>query len=517
MRGPEEDRSLCVGRSRRRSPNWLGRGRSPSRWLAVVVLILISTTAVRAEDPGEGANCYQFVRATASGAIGSAISLTGNPHTVRRQWRSPRGWDADVLIKWPRPPERVCGGDQFSFRLELESYRPEPKDPGGYAGTVYFDVAPSFRDDLLCSDSDDRAAGCGVNLMIPESQGWLIANTWIRAPSRPLGLEFTLFSVRLTLDGSATVDYLYRIVPRQASDTQRHHDLDDPDDVGGDTGTIPGARPGQADSDEDGLSDAEEARRGTDPADPDSDDDGRTDAEEINDGTDPLDPGSVRTSGGAEDPGNDGPPSQRTDFGPAGDPCRDVGPGTWIVIAERSGQPGEPARVPVRLCGADRLGDLNLVFRFSAAVLEATGFERGAMLGAALFDANLEPPGTNRLGFADREGISGDGDIAYFDFDVVGALGSRTVLDGAVTTATRASDDQAVTIQVKDGSFTVAAGKLGDGDGDDRITSLDALMALQMSIGKLEVDLQLDVNRNGQVTALDARWILQAATGLRSL
>ena len=73
-------------------------------------------------------------------------------------------------------------------------------------------------------------------------------------------------------------------------------------------------------------------------------------------------------------------------------------------------------------------------------------------------------------------------------------------------------------VQVQDGRFTVTTDSLpGDGDRDGRITSLDALMALRMSIGKIPEDLILDVNSDGQVTALDARWILQAATGLRTL
>ena len=142
----------------------------------------------------------------------------------------------------------------------------------------------------------------------------------------------------------------------------------------------------------------------------------------------------------------------------------------------------------------------------------------GAMLGGALFDANLEPAGTSRLGLADNRGLSGDGYIAYLDFSVVGEAGSTTPIRGSVTTATRASDDQPVSIRVKHGRFTVLANALqGDGNDAGRITSLDALMALRMSIGKLPVDLILDVNGDNRVTALDARWILQAATGLRTL
>jgi hypothetical protein len=174
-------------------------------------------------------------------------------------------------------------------------------------------------------------------------------------------------------------------------------------------------------------------------------------------------------------------------------------------------------RIPVRLCGANRLGDLNATISYDAAILKATGFQRGGMLGNALFDANLEPQGTIRLGMADNEGLDGDGYLAYFDFEVTGRPGSQTELSGQVTTANRADNDRAVQLQVIDGLFTVLEEFIpGDYNGDRRLTSLDALAALRMSIGKLEVDLRLDVDNDGRVTAQDARWILQVATGRRA-
>ena len=51
--------------------------------------------------------------------------------------------------------------------------------------------------------------------------------------------------------------------------------------------------PWTTDSDNDGLSDAEEVvEHGTDPHDPDTDNDGYADGEEVAAGTDPLDPHS---------------------------------------------------------------------------------------------------------------------------------------------------------------------------------------------------------------------------------
>ena len=56
----------------------------------------------------------------------------------------------------------------------------------------------------------------------------------------------------------------------------------------------------------------------------------------------------------------------------------------------------------------------------------------------------------------------------------------------------------------------------GDGNGDGRLTAMDALSALQMGVGKLEQDNVLDVDDSGGVSSLDARIILQNAVGLSS-
>jgi hypothetical protein len=53
----------------------------------------------------------------------------------------------------------------------------------------------------------------------------------------------------------------------------------------------------------------------------------------------------------------------------------------------------------------------------------------------------------------------------------------------------------------------------GDHNGDGRVTELDALAALKMSVKELPEDLNLDMDGNGKVTAADARLILKQALG----
>jgi hypothetical protein len=55
---------------------------------------------------------------------------------------------------------------------------------------------------------------------------------------------------------------------------------------------------------------------------------------------------------------------------------------------------------------------------------------------------------------------------------------------------------------------------IGDINHDGLITSLDALMALQMSTGKIPPDLIADANGDGKITAFDAAQILRISTGL---
>lgn len=63
---------------------------------------------------------------------------------------------------------------------------------------------------------------------------------------------------------------------------------------------------------------------------------------------------------------------------------------------------------------------------------------------------------------------------------------------------------------------TKIASDKGDCNGDNKLTALDALCALQMSVGKIEENENIDVDGNGEVSSLDAKIILQNAVGLSS-
>ena len=60
---------------------------------------------------------------------------------------------------------------------------------------------------------------------------------------------------------------------------------------------------------------------------------------------------------------------------------------------------------------------------------------------------------------------------------------------------------------------------LGDVNGDGKVDAVDARWVLQVAAGMrtLENATAADVNRDGKIDAVDARWILQAAAGMRAL
>lgn len=53
----------------------------------------------------------------------------------------------------------------------------------------------------------------------------------------------------------------------------------------------------------------------------------------------------------------------------------------------------------------------------------------------------------------------------------------------------------------------------GDCNNDGNITSVDALIALKMSLGKLKTNMVADMDEDGRITSFDAFKILMLATG----
>ena len=190
-----------------------------------------------------------------------------------------------------------------------------------------------------------------------------------------------------------------------------------------------------------------------------------------------------------------------------------------LIFESRSKSSGSTVQIPLTLNGIDEnIGNMDITLGYDSSVLEATEVIKGGLTTNSLFDSNIVD-GTIMIGLADKAGFSGDGSIAYIKFDVIGADGSSSPLEITKLSANRAEDMVEITIPTQDGTFKVIAREegLGDGDGDGKLTSLDALYALQMAVGKIPEDLTLDMNGDGKVSSIDARKILKIAAGLEEL
>lgn len=112
------------------------------------------------------------------------------------------------------------------------------------------------------------------------------------------------------------------------------------------------------------------------------------------------------------------------------------------------------------------------------------------------------------------------GRIAVLTFEVIAPTVGSTEL---VLSVEEAYDGNDSIVKMVGGTWNLPIIKtiLGDLNNDGKVTAIDARWALQAASGARELtDAQkaaADVNGDGKVTAIDARWILQAASGSRVL
>lgn len=187
--------------------------------------------------------------------------------------------------------------------------------------------------------------------------------------------------------------------------------------------------------------------------------------------------------------------------------------GPTIAFESRTTPMGSTVQIPITLKGVnDTIGNMDLTLQYDPAVLDAKEVMNGPLTQSAIFDSNVVA-GDIKVSLASTEGFSGNGVIAYVKFNVTGAAGSSSALKITSVSANNADDMQPITISAKDGLFKVisATEGSGDADGDGAYSAMDALAALQMSVGKMAKQSFMDMNKDGEITSLDARMILQLA------
>jgi hypothetical protein len=180
-----------------------------------------------------------------------------------------------------------------------------------------------------------------------------------------------------------------------------------------------------------------------------------------------------------------------------------------LVVHDRTAS-GSTVLVPIFLRGAPEITSVGFSLTFNPEVVEVASVHKGALTSSASLNSNTDTPGVLRLGLASGAAVSGSGSAAYVEFRVINEEMTTIQLSLSDTLATD-SLGRPIGVQATNGSLTVGETPAGDGNGDGKVTVLDALMALRMSNGVIPRNMALDVNGDGVVTSADARQILLMA------
>jgi hypothetical protein len=186
-----------------------------------------------------------------------------------------------------------------------------------------------------------------------------------------------------------------------------------------------------------------------------------------------------------------------------------AGSGTTVYAEDRTMQQGSTVKIPIMVCNANDLANMDLTVNYDTTVLKFRSAEKGGLNANSLFESNEARSGTIMISFASSTGNSGSASIAILTFDVIGANGSTSPIKITVKTASTSSGS-AIPVTVSQGTFTTGTPSTVTFDGGP-VTSRDALAALQMAVGKIPTDMKYDVTKDGSVNSGDARAILKIA------
>ena len=183
--------------------------------------------------------------------------------------------------------------------------------------------------------------------------------------------------------------------------------------------------------------------------------------------------------------------------------------GTTITFGSAETLPGREVQIPVTIKNAENIGSMNLILNYPDS-FEVRNVLPGSLTSDSLFEYNVRN-GNISVGIVDTSGIDGDGSLLYVRFGIPAGFNDTASLLIIHATANRV-DGAEVDLTLVNGTVSVIEENetlKGDVNGDGEITSVDALMALKMSVGRLDVDLRADMDGDGSVTAKDALEIMK--------
>ena len=189
--------------------------------------------------------------------------------------------------------------------------------------------------------------------------------------------------------------------------------------------------------------------------------------------------------------------------------------GALRLITPASARVGQRVQIPVQLDKAS-LGTLTFTVKYDHTKLKYVSCTESTFDMCDVYSGNT---GVIRAACIDNDAVSA-GRIAVLTFEVIAPSACLTDLTLTVEEAYDGSD-KAVSVTGGTWELSVVKTVLGDLNGDGQVTAIDARWALQAASGTRTLNEEqkaaADINGDGKITAIDARWILQAASGTRVL
>ena len=189
--------------------------------------------------------------------------------------------------------------------------------------------------------------------------------------------------------------------------------------------------------------------------------------------------------------------------------------GALRLITPASARVGQRVQIPVQLDKAS-LGTLTFTVKYDHTKLKYISCTESTFDMCDVYAGNT---GVIRAACIDNDAVSA-GRIAVLTFEVIAPSACLTDLTLVVEEAYDGSD-KAVSVTGGTWELSVVKTVLGDLNGDGQVTAIDARWALQAASGTRTLNEEqkaaADINGDGKITAIDARWILQAASGTRVL
>jgi hypothetical protein len=182
---------------------------------------------------------------------------------------------------------------------------------------------------------------------------------------------------------------------------------------------------------------------------------------------------------------------------------------TVLIVEDRTMSEGSTVQIPINLVNARNISNMDITLTYDPEVLQATEVLQGSLTATTLFDSNIMA-GKVLTAFVSETGMSGTGSVALLRFNVVGNKGDSSILEFTLAKGNDFTTRAEIDLTTQNGLFTVDGEKLkGDCDGDGDVDNVDASIAIEMAVGKIQARLIADMNDDGQVTSFDAAEILR--------